>query len=54
MSLTVPAAVQERAVRAEVPAEEFVAVVRDSLPYAYWLATGAAGAGSPRQRRARW
>jgi hypothetical protein len=42
MSLTVPAAVQERAVRGEVPAEEFVAVVRDSLPYAYRLIAGLA------------
>ena len=37
MSLTVPAAVQEQAVRGEVPAEEFVVIVRDSLPYAYGL-----------------
>jgi hypothetical protein len=40
MSLTVPAAVQEQAERGEVPAEEFVAVVRDSLPYAYELIAG--------------
>lgn len=40
MSLTVPAAMQEQAARGEVPAEEFVVIVRDSLPYAYGLIAG--------------
>ena len=40
MSPTVPAAVQEQAVRGEVPAAAFVVIVRDSLPYEYGLIAG--------------
>jgi hypothetical protein len=35
MSLDVPTALLERAEHGDVPDEEFVAVVRDSLPYAW-------------------
>jgi hypothetical protein len=42
MSLTVPPALQERAEGGAVAEEEFVACVRDSLPYAYGLIAGLA------------
>jgi hypothetical protein len=50
MSLTVPPAVQERAVRGDIPAEDFVAVVRDSLPYAYGMVAGLAAELGPSDR----
>jgi hypothetical protein len=40
MSLTVPLALQEQAEGGAVAEEEFVACVRDSLPYAYGLIAG--------------
>lgn len=43
MSLTVPAALQEQAEHGTVAPEDFVAVIRDSLPYAYGLIAGLAG-----------
>ena len=51
MSLSVPTAVQEQAERGAVRPEDFVAVVRDSLPYAYGLVAGLAGelTGSDRE-----
>jgi NucS shadow ORF len=43
MSLSVPVEVQERAERGIVEPAEFVAVVRDSLPWAYGLVASLAG-----------
>jgi hypothetical protein len=43
MSLDVPAALLERAERGEVDDAEFVACVRDSLPYAWTVISGVAG-----------
>lgn len=40
MSLDVPAALLDRAATGEVDDAEFVAVVRDSLPYAWTVITG--------------
>lgn len=51
MSLSVPLAVQEQAERGAVPPDEFVAVVRDSLPYAYGLVAGLAGELSTSDRQ---
>lgn len=42
MSLDVPAALLERAERGEVDDAEFVACVRDSLPYAWTVISGVA------------
>jgi len=42
MSLTVPPALQDQAERGAVGDDEFVACVRDSLPYAYGLVAGLA------------
>jgi len=42
MSLTVSPTLQEQAERGAVTEEEFVACVRDSLPYAYGLVAGLA------------
>jgi hypothetical protein len=42
MSLTVPAPLQEQAERGAVADEQFVACVRESLPYAYGLIAGLA------------
>jgi hypothetical protein len=51
MSLTVSPALLEQAARGAVAEEEFVACVRDSLPYAYGLIAGLAGelSGSDRE-----
>lgn len=51
MSLSVPTALQEQAERGSVSPDEFVAVVRDSLPYAYGLVARLAGelTGSDRE-----
>ncbi|TDV48673.1 SCO5389 family protein [Actinophytocola oryzae] len=43
MSLDVPAALLDRAERGEVDDAEFVACVRDSLPYAWRLISGVVG-----------
>jgi hypothetical protein len=43
MSLSVPSAMQNQAERGAVEPADFVAVVRDSLPYAYGLVAGLAG-----------
>jgi hypothetical protein len=42
MSLTVPPALQDQAARGAVGDDEFVACVRESLPYAYGLVAGLA------------
>lgn len=43
MSLTVPTELQEQAARGDVADEDFVACVRDSLPYAYTMIARLAG-----------
>jgi hypothetical protein len=51
MSLTVPPALQVQAVSGQVDPEDFVACVRESLPYAYQMVAGLAGelSGSDRE-----
>jgi hypothetical protein len=43
MSLDVPAALLDRAEAGEVDDAEFIACVRDSLPYAWWVISGVVG-----------
>jgi hypothetical protein len=43
VSLSVPSTLQDQARRGAVEPADFVAVVRDSLPYAYGLVAGLAG-----------
>jgi hypothetical protein len=43
MSLDVPVALLERAEAGDITDEEFVACVRDSLPYAWTIVSGVAG-----------
>src|SRR4051794_31772800 len=43
MSLDVPAALLDRAEQGEVDDAEFIACVRDSLPYAWWVISGVVG-----------
>jgi hypothetical protein len=51
MSLTVPPALQVQAESGQVDPEDFVACVRESLPYAYQMVAGLAGelSGSDRE-----